>query len=154
MNVLNKRPIVMSLPFGKWLPSREELTRIKQKALQRKIWYKVLSKIERIQIDLTIRVVDKVKSTYLAKVLHVVVKKLFAALESPVKRFMMGAGVKLARIISEIGKKLGCKSAGKWASDLGFIQFITIIWMNTHQFYKVNPDGNIANNYKDNFALG
>jgi hypothetical protein len=125
----------MKLPFSKLL-RKEELAKIRRKALQRKIWYKILSKIERVQLDLTIRVVDRVRSAYLAKVLYGVVKKLLEALESPVKRLMREVGVKLACKISEVGRRLGCKSAWKWALDLGFIQFLTVVYMNTPGLYR------------------
>jgi len=126
----------MNFPCSVFPLRSEELAKIKRKALQRKIWYRVLSKIERVQINLTIKVVDRVRSTYLAKVLHAIVKKLIDAMETPVKRLMREVGISLARKISEIGKKLGCKSAGKWAGDWRFIQFLTIIYMNTPVLYK------------------
>ncbi len=126
----------MNFPYSVFPLRSEELVKIKRKALQRKIWYRVLSKIERIQINLTIKIVDRVRSTYLAKVLHAIVKKLIAAMETPVKRLMREVGISLARKTSEIGEKLGCKSARKWAEDWGFIQFLTIIYMNTPVLYK------------------
>jgi hypothetical protein len=128
--------MVMKSSFSKLPIHRDELAKIKQKALRHRIWFKVLSKIERIQIDLTIRLVERVKSSYLAKVLFAVVKKLFDALESPVKRLMREVGAKLAYKISQVGKRLGHKSAEKWAEDQGFIQFLTVTYMNAPVLYK------------------
>ena len=127
----------MIVALGKQLLCRTELEKIKKRALRRGIWFKVLSKIERIQVDLTIKVVKVVKSIILSKVLHSIVKKLLNAMESRVARLMKEVGKTLARKISEIGVKLGCKSAKSWINDEGFIKFSTIMYMNTPKLYKV-----------------
>ena len=56
--------------------SREELIRIRAKAIRRGVWFRMLTKSERAQVDLTIRVVQKVRSFLLARVLASLVKKL------------------------------------------------------------------------------
>lgn len=127
----------MIFALGKQLLCRTELEKIKKRALRRGIWFKVLSKIERIQVDLTIKVVKVVKSIILSKVLHSIVKKLLNAMESRVTRLMKEVGRTLVRKISEIGVKLGCKSAKSWINDEGFIKFSTIMYMNTPKLYKV-----------------
>lgn len=116
---------------------KEKLMKIKKKALRKGVWFKVLSKIERIQIDLTIKVVDKVKSFFLAKILTSIVGKLLEAIESPVGRLIREVGMKLARRISEVGRKLGCKMAEEWARDRGFIQFLAITYINAPRLYKL-----------------
>lgn len=115
---------------------RSELAHIRKKAIRHGVWFKVLSRIERIQIDLTIKVVDKVKSVILARILHPIITKLLNAMETHVRRLMKNIGVALAHKISTFGKKLGCKSAESWAKDQGFIQFLTITYMNTPRFYR------------------
>lgn len=89
-------------------------------------------------MDLTVKVVDKVKSILLAKVLRSIIVRLFDAMESQVKRLMRDVGTNLAHKIGEIGKKLGCKSAENWANDQGFIKFLTITYMNTPRLYKIS----------------
>lgn len=128
----------MNFLIGEISLCRTELAKIKKRALRHGIWFKVLSRIERIQMDLTVKVVDKVKSILLAKVLRSIIARLFDAMESQVKRLMREVGTNLAHKISEIGKKLGCKSAENWANDQGFIKFLTITYMNTPRLYKTS----------------
>lgn len=123
--------MLMSFSLGNRPLCRAELERIKKSALRRRVWFNVLSKIERIQFDLTIKVVDVVKNAVLLKVLNAIIKKLFEAMKSHVTRLMEEVGVNLARRISEIGVMLGCKSAKSWANDQKFIKFLTIMYMNT-----------------------
>jgi len=126
----------LGIPLSKALLSRAELAKIKKRALRHGAWFKVLSRIERIQIDLTIKVVDKVRSVFLAKILHPVITKLLDALESPIKRLMRSVGISLAYKICAIGKKLGCKSAENWIENQGFVQFLTITYINTPKLYR------------------
>lgn len=128
----------MNFLIGEISLCRTELAKIKKKALRHGIWFKILSRIERIQMDLTVKVVDKVKSILLAKVLRSIIVRLFDAMESQVKRLMRDVGTNLAHKIGEIGKKLGCKSAENWANDQGFIKFLTITYMNTPRLYKIS----------------
>lgn len=124
-------PAALSFPPGYSLLCRTKLTKIKRRALRHRIWFRVLSRTERAEIDLTMKVVEKVKSAFLASVLHPIIKKLLEALESPVSRLMRTVGKDIARRMSEIGRRLGCKSAGRWARDLGFIRFLVIGYLNT-----------------------
>lgn len=128
----------MNFLIGELSLCRTELAKIKKKALRHGIWFKILSRTERIQMDLTVKVVDKVKSILLAKVLRSIIVRLFDAMESQVKRLMREVGTNLAHKISEIGKKLGCKSAENWANDQKFIKFLTITYMNTPRLYKIS----------------
>ena len=133
----------MNVRLGGLSLCRSELLNVKRRALRRGIWFRVLSRVERVQIDLTIRIVDRVRSSFLARVLRPILGKLLDALESPVKRLMKTVGKTLARKISEIGEKLGCKPAGEWAKDSGFIQFLTIMYMNTPRLYRTNYSGSL-----------
>jgi hypothetical protein len=58
---------------------RDELIRVRTQALRRGIWFRALTVAERAVVDLTIRVVGRVRSLLLAKVLASVVKKLLDA---------------------------------------------------------------------------
>lgn len=127
----------MNLSFNAQI-RREELLKIRKRAFRHRFWFKILSRNERILVDLTIKVVDKVKSVLLAKTLRSIVLKLFNAMESQVNRLIRVIGIDLVRKMSEIGKKLGCKSAECWAADRGFIQFLTITYMNTPGLYRAS----------------
>ena len=87
-------------------------------------------------MSLTIKVVDTVKSILLAKILRPIIMKLVNAMESRVTRLMRVIGKHLAHKMSEIGKKLGCKSAENWAEDQGIARFLTVMYTNTPKLYK------------------
>jgi hypothetical protein len=53
-----------------------KLVRVKQVALRRRVWFRVLSRVERGVLDLTVRYVNDVKSALLAKVLTAMLEKL------------------------------------------------------------------------------
>jgi len=114
------------VPLGK-----NELIKTKAKAMRQGIWFKVLTRAERAQMDLTMRIVRRIRSFILAKVVTSIVKKLLDALESKVARSMREIGHALAQKFSRIAQKWGNKSAHQWATDPGFIQYLTINYINT-----------------------
>ncbi len=106
--------------------TREALAKLKLKALRRGIWFKDLKREERKLLELTIRVVEKVRSFLLAKVVSRLVGKLCEAMESKIIRLMRTKGRSLAEKLSMIGQVWGNKTARSWTRDRGFIQFLTI----------------------------
>ena len=128
-NFQNRMSIKLSL-------TRRKLAEIKRKAIRRGVWFTTLSKVERACIDITTKVVKRVQSIFLAKVLTTIVKKLLYAMENKVERLMREVGQKLALKISQIIQAWGCMSAFQWATDPKFIRYLTIIKMNTSATYK------------------
>lgn len=110
--------------------TRVKLNKIKVRAVRRGFWFKVLSRVERASIDLTIAVVKRVRSHLLAKVLTPIVKKLLEAMESKVAHMMREVGRNLAQKLSLIALKWGNQSAVHWRADLGFVQYLTVNYMN------------------------
>lgn len=110
--------------------TRNEIIRVKARALRRGVWFRVLTKIERACVDLVIKVVERVRSRLLQKVLSSVIKKLEEAMESRVQRLMREIGDNLAKKMSQIAEDWGNKSAVRWAKDAGFVQYLTITYMN------------------------
>src|SRR2546428_9186119 len=82
------------------LLSKNSLLRLKTKALRNRVWFRVLSRIERGLLDLTIRWVDQVKSTKLANILDEILTKLLMAMNHGILGALQG-GCALARRISE-----------------------------------------------------
>jgi len=117
--------------------TRIELTKIKVRAMRRGFWFKVLSRVERAGIDLTIKVVEKVRSILLAKMLTSVVKKLLEAMESRVVSMMKTVGRSLAQKMSRIAQGWGNKSAAQWAADLGYTRYLTVTYMNMPAMFKL-----------------
>jgi hypothetical protein len=77
-------------------------------------------------LDLTIRVVEKVRSFMLAKLVSRIVDKLLEAMESRVYRLMRTEGRSLAEKLSKIGQAWGNRAAESWVKDRGFIQYLTV----------------------------
>jgi len=111
--------------------NRAALARVKAWAVRRRVWYRALSRGERGQMDLTMRIVKRVHNSLLARVLRSILKKLFEAAESKVSRLMREVGEPSAKRLSAIAKGWGCRSADAWAEDTGFIRFLTVNYMNT-----------------------
>jgi len=110
--------------------SCKDVAKVKSRALRRGIWYSALTRMERACIDLVIKLVDKVHSRLLAKVLFSVMQKLEEAMEGKVSRLMREVGSSLAKKLSKIAGEWGNESAVKWAEDSSFIRYLTITYLN------------------------
>ena len=106
--------------------TRENLVKLKRKAVRRGCWYKSLKHSERTLLDLTMRVVVKVQSFILAKVVSRLVGRLFEAMESRIYRLVRKEGVQMAKRISKIAQSLGYRAAKCWAFDVGFMQYLVV----------------------------
>ena len=110
--------------------SRIDVAKVKTRALRRGIWYSALTRMERACIDLVIKLVDKVHSQLLAKVLFSVMEKLEEAMEGKVSRLMREVGSSLAKKLSKIAGEWGNGSAVMWVEDSSFIRYLAITCMN------------------------
>jgi len=110
--------------------TRNELANLKTRALRRGVWYRVLTTVERACIDLVIKVVERVRSFLLKKMLSSILKKLEEAMESQVRCLMREIGGNLASKLGQIAQNWGNQSAWSWAKDTGFAQYLTINYMN------------------------
>ncbi len=120
---------------------REELAKIRGKALRRRVWYRVLSCVERGLVSLTIRCVDQVRSSKLTTMLKEIVGRLREALRSSVDRLMVKVGWPLARRLACLAVSWGNREALSWASDTGFARYLAVSHMNSPQKYNSYPDG-------------
>ena len=84
-----------------------ELVGARKVAQRRGVWFRALNRVERGIIDLTVKVVDCIKSGRLAKVLEAIVEKLQLALENKAEKLMRTIGLPLARKISNIAVSWG-----------------------------------------------
>jgi hypothetical protein len=109
--------------------SRSELVSIKLKALRRKVWFKVLDRVERALIDLTIRVVDVVRSDRLAKVLSNPVRKLREAMKGLMER-AREVGRPLAEKLSRVARAWGNLESEGWAKDEFYIVYLGLSVLN------------------------
>jgi len=110
---------------------RFRLLELKRRSLRRGIWFKALNRLERAQVDLTMKVVETVRSSLLARVLNSIIDKLSQALESRVSTLIKSIGIPSALKLSRIAKGWGYKSAEEWVGDSGFARFLAILHLNS-----------------------
>lgn len=99
--------------------NREFLVALRTRALRRRMWFRVLDRVERGLVDLTIRWVDRVKSGRLAQVLVRILEKLVLAMESRMVR-VLEKGRNRALRLSELAVAWGNELAYGWRDDLRF----------------------------------
>lgn len=111
--------------------SRKRLINLKSIALRSGAWFMALRRAERVLIDLTIQIVDRVRSPVLAKTLLSIIKKLEYASENRVSREIREIGFPFAHKLSLLAQKWGNKCARDWAFDLSFARFLAIMHINS-----------------------
>ena len=110
--------------------SRSALVKLKLKALRSGAWFRILKSAERALVDVTIRVVERVRSSVLANALLSVVGKLLDASRSRVEVAVKEFGLPYARKLSLLAQEWGNESAGRWMFDLSFARFLAIMHIN------------------------
>lgn len=106
--------------------TRATLTKLKLKAIRKGCWFKTLKQNERMLLNLTISVVQRVRSFLLVKVVSRLVSKLNQAMESKIYRLMRTQGQTMAQKLSIIAQNWGYEAAKSWITDNSFIQYLTI----------------------------
>lgn len=112
------------------------LARLRIKALRRGLWFRILTRSERALIELSIRVVDRVRGLFLAKMLLSIMQKLLNAMEGIVARSMRTVGRSMAERLSCIAQSWGNESAVGWVEDRGFLQYLVVTHINTPTLFK------------------
>ena len=92
---------------------------LKTRALRKRVWYRVLDRIERGLLDLTIRWVDNVRSGRLTETLLRILVKLARAMEQGMSRVLV-VGRELALQASVFGVRWGNDLAYAWRFDESF----------------------------------
>jgi hypothetical protein len=117
--------------------NREVLAKLKTIAVRRGLWFKALSTVERAIVDLTIRVVERVRSSVLKGVLKAIASKIVETLKA--KSFRERAiviGRALAERLVRIAERLGNKRAREWAEDPSFVMYLGVSWLNTPPIFR------------------
>jgi hypothetical protein len=91
------------------------------------VWFRALPRIDRVLVDLTIKVTENIRSSLLAKSIFAVVGKLEGLMESSVLKSLRLIGRPLAEKISLTAQKLGNTSAKSWAADSSFAFFLAVM---------------------------
>jgi hypothetical protein len=110
--------------------NRTQLIKLRIKAIRAGVWFKALPRIDRVLVDLTIKVAENIHSAILARSIFEVVGKLGELLESSVLKSLRLIGRPLAEKTSLTAQKLGNSSAKSWANDLSFAFFLAILHTN------------------------
>jgi hypothetical protein len=93
-------------------------------------WFKTLKRIDRVLFDLTIRVVETIHSSLLAKSIALIITKLEKGMSSSFQKKILDIGLPLAQKISAIAQKLGNVSVEHWKKDSSFAFFLTVMYIN------------------------
>jgi hypothetical protein len=118
---------------SRFMFGRSNLLWLKLKARRSGIWFKVLTRLDRVLLDLTIKVADEVRSLRLIKELLVVARKVEDALESRFSQAIYETGFPLARKLGLLAKKWGNPFAESWVSDISFARFLAITQLNNNR---------------------
>jgi hypothetical protein len=106
------------------------LAYLKRKAVRKHVWYRILPKIERSIVDLTIRCVDRIRSSKLALIISRIVCKLLKMLKSKVLMQITQTGYNLADKISRIAVNWGYEKASAWKLDKNFARYLGVTNLN------------------------
>ena len=115
---------------------RTQLVKLKLKAMRSGAWFRALRRIDRVLIDLTIKVASTVRSVTLAKSILALVRKLEGIMESSFSRVMREVGFLLAQKVSSVAQKWGSTSAKIWAFDSSFAHFLAVMHINSPKTFK------------------
>ena len=116
--------------------NKTQLVKLRLKAIRAGVWFRALPRIDRVLIDLTIKVASSIRSATLARNILAVTKKLEGLLESRILRAFRGVALQLAQKLSLAAQKWGNASAKRWASDVSFVTFLAVMHINEPKTFK------------------
>jgi hypothetical protein len=113
---------------------KASLVKLRLKAMRSGVWYRALNRIDRVLVDLTIKVIKtKIQSHSLINQLRSVTTKLESLLESKFSRATREIGFPLACKLSAIAQNWGNKLAHVWSKDLDFAKYLAAMKLNANQ---------------------
>ena len=113
------------------LLDKRQLVVLRRRAMRAGVWFRSLPRIDRVLVDLTIKVAQSIRSVMLADSLLSVARKLEDLLESRICRFIRREGFALACKVSLAGLKMGNIFASSWSSDCDFARFLAVMKYNS-----------------------
>jgi hypothetical protein len=114
---------------------KAQLLKLKLKAVRAGVWFKVLPRIDRVLVDLTIKVAGTVRSFTLAESILAVFRKLESVLESRFLRAVREVGFPVARRLGLIAQEWGNADAGNWGYDVGFAKYLAAMSLNEQRLF-------------------
>ena len=104
--------------------------RIKTRALRRRVWFKVTSRLERGIVDLTIRCVERIRSPVLAGIISEIIRKILRTLENGFLKMAEKVGAVIAERVCGFALAWGNRTASSWKHNPGFVRFLGISAVN------------------------
>jgi len=123
--------------------NKARLVKLRLKAVRAGVWFRALPRIDRVLVDLTIKVAGSVRSVTLAKSILTVVRKLDGLLESSLLRALREVGLPLVQKLSLVAQKWGNASAKNWVIDSAFAFFLAVMHINGLKHLSSNPRLNV-----------
>ncbi|MHC4158677.1 MAG: hypothetical protein ACYSSO_06325 [Planctomycetota bacterium] len=119
-----------SLKRASGVLERGQLLVLRRRAMRAGVWFRRLPRIDRVLVDLTIRVAKSIRSVMLADSLLSVARKLEGLLESRICRFVREVGFSLVCKASLVACGWGNISAKGWSCDVDFARFLAVMKYN------------------------
>jgi hypothetical protein len=111
---------------------KASLIKLRLKAMRSGIWFKALSRIDRVLVNLTIQVANSsIHSLSLINRLLSVTGKLEILLESRLSRVTREIGVPLACKFSIFAQSWGNTLAKAWANEVEFARYLAVMKINS-----------------------
>jgi hypothetical protein len=115
-------------------PERGSLEKLKRLSIRSGVWFRVLNWKQRRLLDLVVKMVDRIRSSLLLRVLGPLVSRLLVAIGGDARTgalVLMGKGAYdmmrgVAEKIVAVAQKWGNKSANKWL-DEAFLKFLVVM---------------------------
>jgi len=115
---------------------KKQLLNLKTKAMHCGAWFKASQRIAIVVFDLTIRVVENIRSAKLTKCLRDLMWKLEDSIKSSFSSNLKEIGLPMVQKLSLTAKKIGYISVGGWVSDYSFALFLAVIHVNNVKIFK------------------
>ena len=107
--------------------TRGHLMKWRSRALRRGVLFSALDAEDRGYLYLAIKVLDRVRSVEVGRIIVKLLVKLREALKSPFVRRVETYGVERARVVSSWAVEWGYKTARSWARDRGLARYLTVL---------------------------
>jgi hypothetical protein len=115
---------------------KAQLLKLRLKAMRAGVWFRTLPRIDRVLVDLTIRVAGTVRSFTLAKNILTVVRRLECVMEGRFLRTVREIGFPIASRLALIARKWGNGKAKDWEFDGGFARYLAALSLNEPNLFK------------------
>ena len=114
---------------------KSQLQKLRLRAMRAGVWFRSLPRIDRVLVDLTIKLAGSVRSFTLAENILAVLRKLEGVMESKFLRAVREVGSPLARRLGLIAQGWGNRAAAGWATDRDFARYLAAMSFNEPRLF-------------------